>query len=83
MYIEFQLPRVIKDNPQAIAIAIFAIEKDLKTWIEKHNIRYYKTKIHKHTYRLCLATDEDYSFFALTWQPKHYASKQFIFKNPK
>ncbi len=83
MYVEFQLPKVIHDKPQALAISIYQIDRDIATWVEKHQIEYYKTKPHKFTYRLILANDQAYSYFALTWDPKYYISKQFVFKQPK
>jgi hypothetical protein len=83
MYIEFQLPDVIHDKHQAMAISIYQIDSEIVKWAEQHQISYYKTKRHKFTYRLILQNDEAYSYFALTWNPKFYVSKQFIFKQPK
>jgi hypothetical protein len=83
MYIEFRLPEVIHTRSQAMAIAIYQIDRDIAAWVEKHQIQYHKTKPHKFTYRLILANDQAYSHFALTWEPRFYASKQFVFKQPK
>lgn len=81
MYIEFQLPKI--DGGYTANIALTHINIDIDDWVRKYNIHYHKTKLHKYTYRLCLADERAYSHFAISWQPKYNASKQFIFKNPK
>jgi hypothetical protein len=67
----------------AAGVALSHINIDIDRWVKKHNIKYYKTKIHKYTYRLSLQTDQDYTQFALTWDPGYSASRNFEFKNPK
>lgn len=81
MYIEFQLP----DSRDGYYpdLVIRCINHDISSWVRKHNIEYYKTKIHKNTYRLCLKSDKDYSYFGLTWDPEYNVSKSFKFKQPK
>jgi hypothetical protein len=81
MYIEFRLPSGA--GGVAAGTALTHINIDIDTWVRKFNIEYHKTKLHKYTYRLCLATDKDYTQFALTWNPKYSASTYFEFKNPK
>lgn len=83
MYIEFQLPKVPNERNHGAGMAMIHINIDIDDWVRKHNIQYHKTKHHKFTYRLILKNDEAYSYFALTWDPKYDASKQFIFKNLK
>jgi len=80
MYIEFQLPKI--DGGYTAKIALTHINIDIDDWIRKNDIQYHKTKLHKYTYRLCLAKDADYSHFAISWQPKYNASKHFTFKQP-
>lgn len=80
MYIEFRLPR---EGGYTTQQAIVRIEFDIDLWVHKYDIPYHKTKIHKYTYRLVLKDDEAYSYFALTWDPKYAASRNFAFKNPK
>jgi hypothetical protein len=81
MYIEFRLPSGA--GGVAAGTALTHINIDIDTWITKFNIENHKTKLHKYTYRLCLATDKDYTQFALTWNPKYSASTYFEFKNSK
>ncbi len=81
MYIEFRLPKL--EGRHAVQIALTCLNIDIDDWVRKHNIQYHKTKIHKYTYRLCLATDADYSHFAISWNPKYNVSRHFSFKNPK
>jgi hypothetical protein len=80
MYIEFRLPNGA--GGMAAGYALSAIRQDIETWSGTHNIPY-RTKLHKYTFRLCLNTDQEYTQFALTWHPKHEASRYFEFKNPK
>ncbi len=81
MYIEFRLPSGA--GAAAAGTALSRINVDIDRWVTKHNIEYYKTKIHKYTYRLCLKGDRDYTQFALTWDPEYSASRNFVFINPK
>jgi len=80
MYVEFQLPR--GSFGQAAEYCLAFIQHDIKCWAEKYNIKY-RAKVHKHTFRLCLLTDQDYTNFALTWDPVYEASKKFTFVSPK
>lgn len=81
MYIEFRLPSGA--GGAAAGYALTHINIDINDWVSKFNIENHKTKLHKYTYRLCLATDKDYTQFALTWNPQYSASTYFEFKNPK
>lgn len=81
MYIEFRLPSGA--GGAAAGAALAQIRKDLETWVTKYTVQHYKTKIHKYTYRLSLANDKAYTHFAMTWNPKYQASRNFSFVNPK
>lgn len=85
MYIEFRLPSL--DNRRALgydgSVALTSIIQDIEAWASQHQITNYRTKRHKLTYRLVLANEQDYSYFALTWNPKFRASRHFELKQPK
>lgn len=81
MYIEFRLP--MGAGGAAAGAALAQIRKDLDTWVTKHSVQNYKTKIHKYTYRVSFVDNKFYTHFALTWEPKHGASQNFVFVNPK
>ena len=81
MYIEFRLPSGA--GGVAAGTALTHINIDIDDWVRKFDIRNHRTKLHKYTYRLCLASEKDYTQFALTWNPKYSASTYFEFKNPK
>jgi hypothetical protein len=81
MYIEFRLPSGARGAAAGTALTHINIDIDL--WVKKHSIQYHKTKLHKYTYRLCLKSEQDYTQFALTWNPEYAASGNFVFKNPK
>jgi hypothetical protein len=78
MYIEFRLP-----GGAAAGVALAHINIDIDNWVRKFDVKYHKTKIYKYTYRLCLASNRDYNYFALTWDPQYTISRNFEFKNPK
>lgn len=80
MYIEFNIPNGA--GGMAAGHALSAIRGDIELWAKQYNISY-KTKLHKYKLRLCLNTDKEYTQFALTWNPKHNASRYFRFKTPK
>lgn len=81
MYIEFRLPTGA--GGMAAGVALKHIRIDIDDWVGRFEIQNYKTKLHKYTYRLCLASDQDYTQFALTWNPRYSASTYFELKNPK
>lgn len=81
MYIEFRLPNGA--GGAAAGTALAQINIDINNWVRLHNIKNHKTKIHKYTYRLCLNSNQDYTHFALTWDPMYSISRNFEFKNPK
>jgi hypothetical protein len=80
MYIEFRLPTGA--GGIAAGYALTHINIDIDNWVRKYNIEYHKTKLHKYSYRLCLRTERDYHYFALTWSPQYSASTYFSFKQP-
>ena len=82
MYIEFQIAPS-EGHWDRVQISINCINIDIDAWVRKHDIQYHKTKLHKNKYRLILKDSEAYTHFALTWEPKYYASTRFIFKQPK
>lgn len=81
MYIEFRLPSGAGGT--AAGVALTHINIDIDIWVRKFEIKFHRTKLHKYTYRLCLASEKDYTQFALTWNPTYSASTYFEFKNPK
>ena len=81
MSIEFRLPSGA--GGVAAGTALTHINIDIDDWVRAHNIKTHKTKLHKYTYRLCLSGDQAYMHFALTWNPKYSASRNFEIKNPK
>ncbi len=81
MYIEFRLP--MGAGGAAAGTALTQINIDIDNWVKKNNIQNFRCKLHKYTYRLSLSSDQDYSYFALTWTPKYSASRNFNFKQPK
>ena len=81
MYIEFRLP--MGAGGAAAGTALAQINIDIDNWVRKNDINSHRTKLHKYTYRLSLASDKDYTYFAMTWNPKYSASRNFEFKNPK
>ena len=72
MYIEFQLPN--GSAGQAAAHSLTIIRRALAAWSQKYNIQYTEKTI-KYTHRVCFEDDNQYSFFAMTWNPdrKYYA----------
>jgi hypothetical protein len=81
MYIEFRLPSGA--GGVAAGAALTHINIDIDHWVTRHNVQYHRTKLHKYTYRLCLKGEQDYTQFALTWDPEYSASRNFVFVNPK
>ena len=68
MYIAFDLPQNYGGSTAAWMNHI--IHQELDIWHQKHNVDY-KIKTVKHITRVILEPDEMYSFFALTWNPRH------------
>lgn len=79
MYIEFQLPN--GSAGQAAAHTLLCIRKDLADWSIKHNVRYTE-KLHKLTLKVTLPSNEDYTFFGLTWEPTYPVSGRYRFVEP-
>lgn len=61
MYIKFELPS---------QIAAEYLDSEVKKWAQTYGIVYHK-KLHKKQFRITFENDDLYSFFAMTWNPKH------------
>ena len=77
MYIEFSLPNGA--GGMAAGHAASALRREIEKWATKYEIPY-RTKIHKYTFRVCLDSDEQYTFFQLSWDPQseYFRSYRFI-----
>jgi hypothetical protein len=80
MYIEFRLPNGA--GGMAAGHAAHMIRKEIAVWAEKYNVPY-KTKIHKHTLRLCLESDADYTFFQMSWNSKFHSGNRYNIVHPE
>jgi len=79
MYIEFRLPNGA--GGQTALYSKILIDQGLIDWYEKYSIPY-KTKIVKYTYRVIFDDPDSYSFWALTWVSKNYATSRWSLKEP-
>ena len=73
MYIAFDLLAAdLGDNDKSSQAAWVnhILHQELMIWNQKYNIDY-QIKTVKYVTRVVLEPDEMYSFFALTWNPKH------------
>ncbi len=73
MYIAFDLLAAdlgVNDKPSQAAWVNHILHQELDIWYQKHTIAY-SLKTVKYVTRVILEPDEMYSFFALTWNPKH------------
>ena len=73
MYIAFDLVAAdlqVNDNRSQAAWVNHILHQELSIWYQKHTIAY-QVKTVKNVTRVAFASDEMYSFFALTWNPKH------------
>jgi ribosomal protein L5 len=73
MYIAFDLLAAdlgVNDKPSQAAWVNHILHEELLIWYQKHTIAY-QIKTVKYVTRVVLEPDEMYSFFALTWNPKH------------
>jgi hypothetical protein len=75
MYIEWRLPKDV-----AYAMRVW-IHKEIDDWAKKYSIAY-KTKSIKYTYRLILKSEEQYTFFGLTWNPQGDNWLNYSIKDP-
>jgi len=66
MYIEFQLPTGAGGMTAQYTNSV--LNRNLHAWSDRYGIPYNK-KIHKWTVRVTFDNEENYSFFALTWNP--------------
>jgi len=86
MYIAFDLLAAdlgVNDKSSQVAWLNHILHQELDIWYQKHTIAYqiktvnqkynidYQIKTVKYVTRIVLEPDEMYSFFALTWNPKH------------
>lgn len=74
MYIEFRLPNGA--GGMAAGHAAHFIRKEIAKWADNYNVPY-KTKVHKHTLRLCLESDAAYTHFQLSWNPNMGAATRY------
>jgi hypothetical protein len=79
MYIEFRLPNGA--GGMAAGHAAHVIRKEIAEWADKYSITY-KTKVHKYTLRLCLESDDAYTHFQLSWNPKIYTGDRYSIVYP-
>lgn len=79
MYIEFRLPN--GSAGQAAAHSKRLIDIQMQEWSELHEIPY-KTKLVKYTYRVIFDNPENYSFWALTWEPRSYSARRWSLIEP-
>ena len=73
MYIAFDLLAAdlgINDKSSQAAWVNHILHQELSIWYQKHGIAY-SIKTVKYVTRVVLEPDEMYSFFALTWNPRH------------
>ena len=66
MYIEFAL--TTGAGGQAASFVNSLLNQELHAWSDRYNIPY-NTKIVKYTKRITFDNEENYSFFAMTWNP--------------
>lgn len=80
MYIKFRLPTGAGGMAAGHCAAM--IKRNIEAWANKYHIKY-KTKIVKYTMRLCLESEEDYSFFQLSWNPDHFYAENYTLVYPE
>jgi len=71
MYIAFDLLGAdlgFNDKPNKLAWVNHILHQELEIWYKKYTIAY-QVKTVKYVTRVAFASDEMYSFFALTWNP--------------
>lgn len=66
MYLEFRLPTGA--GGMAAQYTNSVLNRNLHQWSDRYCIPY-KKKIHKYTVRVTFDDEENYSFFAMTWNP--------------
>lgn len=69
MYIEFAISK--SEGIQTMAFVVSKILQELESWSTSNGMIKYRTKIIKNSIRLTFDDDFNYSFFCLTWNPKH------------
>jgi hypothetical protein len=74
MYIEFALPTKDQDN-QYTAYALSVIREEIHDWLQKYPVESTQKTI-KYKHRLAFVNEQNYSLFALTWNPKSW-NQQF------
>ena len=68
MYLAFDLPHGGGDDGSSAAWWNHILHQELSIWYQKYTIAY-QIKTVKWVTRVAFASDEMYSFFALTWNP--------------
>ena len=79
MYIEFQLPSGA--GGAAAGHALELIKHELDQWAVQNNVKY-RTKVVKYTLRFCLDTEQEYTHFLMSWNPKSSAAKRYTVVDP-
>jgi hypothetical protein len=79
MYIAFDLPQNYGGSTAAWMNHI--LHQELSIWYQKYAIAY-QIKTVKYVTRVAFASDEMYSFFALTWNPKHPELRNYRMVEP-
>jgi ribosomal protein L5 len=79
MYIAFDLPD--KYGGSTAAWMNHIQHQELAIWYQKYTIAY-QIKTVKNVTRVAFASDEMYSFFALTWNPKHPELRNYRMVEP-
>jgi hypothetical protein len=81
MYIAFDLPQGGGSNGSAAAWMNHILHQELEIWYRKHTIAY-QIKTVKYVTRVAFASDELYSFFALTWNPQNPTLRKYRVVEP-
>jgi hypothetical protein len=77
MYLVFDLPPSVEHMfPSAHTVA-FWLHREFDKWSDRYQIAY-KTKFHKSRMRFILASEQEYHFFMLTWNPNMMLSNRTI-----
>ena len=71
MYIEFDLlPQYVHMTPNhAAGVALTTIMDAMNSWGNRHSIQF-REKTIKYKYRVTFDQDQNYSFWAMTWNPE-------------
>ena len=81
MYIAFDLPHGGGDDGSSAAWRNHILHQELSNWYQKHTIAY-QIKTVKWVTRVAFASDEMYSFFAVTWNPHNTELRNYRVVEP-